>query len=78
MPRYTATATFSPDIAVQADDLIQNAGAYMVFVCPSTMVGDDHAVEIPPGKGIRIKNAAAIRVRSASARPSAIKIIRGL
>ena len=78
MPRYTATTAYSAAIAVAVGDIVQNTGRYGVLVCAQDIPTDEDAVEILPGKAVRISTAGNIRVRSLGSRASHIKVVKGL
>ncbi|WP_028710864.1 hypothetical protein [Paracoccus pantotrophus] len=78
MPKYDATPTFGDPVPVQAGDIVQNTGSYMILICAITPAADEDAVEVRPNRGITISEATEIRVRSAGRHGGAFKVIRGL
>lgn len=78
MPQYNATSTFGAPVPVAPGDIVQNTGRHMILVCAQDIPTDEDAVEILPGKAVRISTAGNIRVRSASFRGGEVKVIKGL
>ena len=78
MPQYNATSTFGAPVPVAPGDIVQNTGRLMILVCAQDIPTDEDAVEILPGKAVRISTAGNIRVRSVGSRASQIKVVKGL
>lgn len=77
MPVYTATESWSAQIAVQSGDIIQNRGQSIVRVCPVTPAVDADALDIESKKAIKVTAATNIHLRSLSGDAQVI-IVRGL
>ncbi|WP_347268189.1 hypothetical protein [Paracoccus sp. (in: a-proteobacteria)] len=78
MPRYDLTTAWSDPIAVQAGDVVQNAGDQMILICAATPAADTDAIEVLPNRALSIVAATAIRARSANRHGGACKVVRGL
>ncbi|MFV0409080.1 MAG: hypothetical protein ACK5LJ_05095 [Paracoccus sp. (in: a-proteobacteria)] len=77
MPRHEITDSYSDPITVAPGQDVQNAGRYLLYVSFIDPASDDDAYEIQPGKGLEVKSATSMRVRSASRIGGTIKVLGG-
>ncbi|MGA0615965.1 hypothetical protein [Paracoccus sp. KR1-242] len=77
MPAYTATESWSAQIAVQEGDIIQNGGSSLVRVCAADPASDDDAIDLTSKKAVKISAAGNVRIRCVSGN-ARVKIVRGL
>lgn len=77
MPQYRITEGWSDPIALQARDMVQNQGAFLMEICPQDPGSDATSLRLPEVTGaVQVDAAMTVRARSLGG-TCTLAVIRG-